>query len=56
MIVDEYPLADLSAKQQEALVGWVRSGGILVMGGSDNSRAEAGVFADYLPLQLTREY
>lgn len=53
MIVDEYPLADLSAKQQEALVGWVRSGGILVMGGSDNSRAEAGVFADHLPLQLT---
>ncbi|MEK5040894.1 hypothetical protein [Sporosarcina sp. FSL K6-3457] len=52
VIVDEYPLADLSAKQQQALLGWVRTGGILVMGGSDNSQAEAGLFAEYLPLKL----
>ncbi|WP_342509109.1 hypothetical protein [Sporosarcina sp. FSL K6-2383] len=52
VIIDEYPLADLSAKQQQALLGWVRTGGILVMGGSDNSQAEAGVFAEYLPLKL----
>ena len=54
IIIDEYPLADLSAKQQQALLGWVRTGGILVMGGSDNSQAEAGLFADYLPLKLHR--
>ncbi|WP_318615977.1 hypothetical protein [Sporosarcina sp. YIM B06819] len=52
IIIDEYPLADLSAKQQQALLGWVRDGGIMIFGGSDNSQAEAGLFADYLPLQL----
>ncbi len=52
IVIDEYPIADLSASQQEALLDWVRSGGILVIGGTDNSNAEAGIFADYLPLQL----
>ena len=52
IVIDEYPIADLSASQQEALLNWVRSGGILVFGGTDNSNAEAGIFADYLPLQL----
>lgn len=52
VVIDEYPLADLSAKQQQALLGWVRAGGVLVMGGSDNSQAEAGLFAEYLPLEL----
>ncbi|HJF32777.1 MAG TPA: hypothetical protein K8V56_13525 [Sporosarcina psychrophila] len=52
IIIDEYPLADLSSKKQEALLGWVRLGGILVIGGSDNVKAEAGVFSDYLPLTL----
>ncbi|NYF24065.1 hypothetical protein [Sporosarcina sp. JAI121] len=52
IIVDEYPLADLSAKKQEALLGWVRSGGILVIGGYANVNAEAGIFSGYLPLTL----
>ncbi len=52
IVVDEYPLADLSTKQQQALEGWVRSGGIMIIGGSDNSSAEAGVFAEHLPLKL----
>lgn len=52
IIIDEYPLADLSEKKQNALIGWVRSGGILVIGGSDNVKAETGVFSDHLPLTL----
>ncbi len=52
IIIDEYPLADLSEKKQRALLGWVRSGGILIIGGSDNVKAEAGVFSDHLPLTL----
>lgn len=52
IIIDEYPLADLTGSQQEALLDWVRSGGVLVFGGSDNSHAEAGLFKEYLPLQL----
>ncbi|MCG7334231.1 hypothetical protein MHZ95_02930 [Sporosarcina sp. ACRSM] len=52
IIADEYPVADLSGNQQEALLDWVRSGGVIIFGGSDNSSAEAGIFRDYLPLQL----
>ncbi|MFJ7932976.1 hypothetical protein [Sporosarcina sp. NPDC096371] len=52
IIVDEYPIADLTSEQQQALIGWVRAGGIMVFGSSDNSLAEAGLFADYLPLKL----
>lgn len=52
MVVDEYPLADLEGAKQEALLSWVRSGGILVIGGSDNVKEEVGIFSDYLPLLL----
>lgn len=52
MIADEYPLSDLSKKKQEAILKWVRSGGILIVGGSENLAAEAGVFTDSLPMQL----
>ena len=52
MVIDEYPLADLQVAKQEALLGWVRSGGTLVIGGSDNVEAEVGIFSDYLPLSL----
>lgn len=52
IIIDEYPLADLTEKKQNALLGWVRTGGILVIGGSDNVKAETGVFSDHLPLTL----
>ena len=33
IVIDEYPLADLPVQQQEALIGWVRNGGIIIMGG-----------------------
>lgn len=52
IIADEYAIADLSRSQQEALLDWVRSGGVIIFGGSDNSSAEAGLFKEYLPLQL----
>lgn len=52
MVVDEYPLADLDESIQKALLDWVRAGGMLVIGGSDNAEAEVGIFSDYLPLTL----
>ena len=52
MVIDEYPLADLQVAKQEAILGWVRSGGTLVIGGSDNVEAEVGIFSDYLPMKL----
>lgn len=52
IIIDEYPIADLSAIEQDALVNWVRDGGIIVFGGSDNVSVEAGSFSEFLPLTL----
>lgn len=53
IIVDEYPIADMSAVEQEALVNWVRSGGVIIFGGSDHVAVESGVFAEHLPLTLS---
>ncbi|MBB4824103.1 hypothetical protein HNO89_001323 [Sporosarcina luteola] len=50
IIFDEYPVADLSAKEQQALLDWVKEGGIAVFGDSEQLNAETGVFADLLPL------
>lgn len=52
IIVDEYPIADMSAAEQEAILNWVRSGGIIIFGGSDHLAAESGIFAEHLPLTL----
>lgn len=52
IIVDEYPIADMSAAEQQAILNWVRSGGILIFGGSDHLEAESGIFAEHLPLTL----
>ncbi|MCM3638035.1 hypothetical protein M3152_09875 [Sporosarcina luteola] len=52
IIVDEYPIADMSAVEQEAILNWVRSGGIIIFGGSDHLAAESGIFAEHLPLTL----
>lgn len=51
--VDGFPIADLSQKQQEAMLAWVESGGTLLISGSPNISAEAGIFADMLPLEIT---
>lgn len=53
--IDEFALADLSQKQQEALLKWVQDGGTLLLGASDQVEATAGVFKDYLPLILSQE-
>ncbi|MFS0688261.1 hypothetical protein AB1K89_03270 [Sporosarcina sp. 179-K 8C2 HS] len=50
IIVDEYPIADMSAAEQQALLDWVRSGGVIIFGGSDHVEVESGIFAEHLPL------
>ncbi|MCG7342704.1 cupredoxin domain-containing protein [Sporosarcina sp. ACRSL] len=52
IVIDEYPIADLSATEQQALLNWVRSGGVIVFGGSDHVAAESGIFSEYLPLTV----
>lgn len=53
--VDEIAIADLSPKQQEALLKWVQDGGTLLLGGAEQINATAGVFKDYLPLSLSQK-
>lgn len=53
--VDEFALADLSQKQQEALLKWVQDGGKLLLGASDQVEATAGIFKEYLPLTLSEQ-
>ncbi|WP_252503753.1 hypothetical protein [Sporosarcina sp. Marseille-Q4943] len=50
IIVDEYPIADMSAGEQQALLDWVRTGGVIIFGGSDHLEVESGIFAEHLPL------
>lgn len=53
IIVDEYPIADMSMAEQQAIMEWVSTGGIIIFGGSDHLEAESGLFADHLPLTLS---
>lgn len=53
--VDEFALADLSQKQQEALLKWVQNGGTLLLGASDQIEATTGIFKEYLPLTLSKQ-
>jgi len=55
IIVDEVAIADLTPKQQEALLKWVQDGGTLLLGAADQINATAGVFKEYLPLSLSQE-
>ncbi len=53
LIVDEYVLADLEERQQQAIKDYVANGGYLLVGASDNTAAELGLLAENLPLTLS---
>ncbi len=55
VVMDEYAFADLQSEKQLALLEWVKNGGIIIIGSSDNLENEVGVFAPYLPLKLTEQ-
>lgn len=52
IIIDEFVIADLNEQQQQALIDYVSTGGIIVVGASDNVTAELGNLSSYLPLSL----
>ncbi|WP_107838719.1 DUF7408 domain-containing protein [Metasolibacillus meyeri] len=52
---DEVSIADLSQKQQEALLKWVQDGGTLVIGAMEQINTASGIFKDSLPLTLSNE-
>ncbi|KYG89326.1 hypothetical protein A0U40_11045 [[Bacillus] sp. KCTC 13219] len=55
IVLDEVSIADLSQKQQQALLKWVQDGGTLVIGAMEQINTAAGIFQDYLPLTLSNE-
>lgn len=52
VVVDDYALADLSEKQQQALLAWVEEGNRLIISSTPNVESEIGVFSNSLPLRL----
>ncbi|MGE6487811.1 hypothetical protein [Paenisporosarcina sp. NPDC076898] len=55
LVIDEYVLSDLNEEQQQAILDWVQTGGVVLVGASDNTNAELGLLAGKLPLNLSDE-
>lgn len=55
LVIDEYVLSDLSEAQQQAILGWIQNGGIVVVGASENTAAEMGMLSEHLPLNLSMD-
>ena len=55
LVIDEYVLADLDEDQQQAIVDWVETGGVVLVGASNNTNAELGLLSEHLPLTLSEE-
>jgi len=55
VVVDEYSIASLKEEEQQSLLEWVKLGGTIVIGASDNLDGEIGIFQNYLPLLLSNE-
>lgn len=52
IVIDEFVLADLEEKQQQAIVDYVSVGGNVIVGASDNTATELGKLGSNLPLNL----
>jgi hypothetical protein len=55
LVIDEYVLADLDKEQQQAILDWVQTGGVVLVGASNNTSAELGLLSEQLPLTLSEE-
>ena len=55
LVIDEYVLADLDEDQQQAILDWVQTGGVVLVGASNNTSAELGLLSEQLPLTLSDE-
>ncbi|WP_075617386.1 hypothetical protein [Paenisporosarcina indica] len=55
LVVDEFVLADLPADAQKAILEWVQTGGVVIVGASENTSAELGLLSSELPLTLSDE-
>jgi len=55
LVIDEFVLADLPEDAQTTILDWVKTGGVVIVGASDNTEAELGVLSTHLPLTLSDE-
>ncbi|MDQ0176965.1 hypothetical protein [Bacillus chungangensis] len=55
IIVDDFPLQQLQAQQQLALVHWLGDGGIIIAGGTSKGEQSFGRLAETLPMAMTGE-
>lgn len=52
LLIDEFAYGDLPEPVQEAVLQWVREGGHVVVGSTENMQLAMGNLSGYLPLQL----
>lgn len=55
LVVDEFVIADLPEETQNAIIKWIQTGGVIIVGASDNTAAELGLISSHLPLTLSDE-
>ncbi|WP_053366165.1 hypothetical protein [Bacillus sp. FJAT-27245] len=55
ILLDGFPVSSLKPAQQEALLAWVKSGGILIAGGAPNMAQAYGKLYGELPMETSRE-
>lgn len=52
LLIDEFAYGDLPEGVQEAIMQWVREGGNIVVGSTENMQLAMGNLTEYLPLKL----
>lgn len=52
LLIDEFAFSDFPDAAQQAVLQWVQQGGNIVVGSTENIKAEVGIFSEFLPLEL----
>ncbi|MBS4193809.1 hypothetical protein [Lederbergia citri] len=55
LVLDDYPLSELSEKQQKAILGWITGGGALITGATAKDHHAWGELEPYMPMQTTHK-
>lgn len=56
IIIDEYPLSQLTESQQQAIKDWIQSGGTLFAGGAPDGKGIYGTLYSLLPMKPESEH
>ncbi|MCJ7841706.1 hypothetical protein MUB24_12525 [Lederbergia sp. NSJ-179] len=52
LLIDDYPVSELSDEQQAAIIAWIHQGGTLIAGGSSKGHHAFGQLESLLPMQI----